>query len=63
MLLRRIGWHLRRVRGRIDRRTALGLVGLLVGTIPAAAAIVTVEEGCGSRARSWSRWCGTGRAR
>lgn len=44
MLLRRIGWHLRRVRGRIDRRTALGLVALLVGTIVAAAAIVTVVE-------------------
>jgi voltage-gated potassium channel len=45
MLLRRIGWHLRRVRERIDRRTALGLVGLLGGTILVAAAIVTVVEG------------------
>jgi voltage-gated potassium channel len=45
MLLRRIGWHLRRVRERIDRRTALGLVGLLAGTIVVAALIVTLVEG------------------
>lgn len=45
MLLRRIGWHLRRVRERIDRRTALGLVGLLGGTIVVAALIVTLVEG------------------
>lgn len=45
MLLRRIGWHLRRVRERIDRRTALGLVALLGGTIVVAALIVTLVEG------------------
>ena len=45
MLLRRISWHLRRVRERIDRRTALGLVGLLAGTIVVAALIVTLVEG------------------
>ena len=45
MLLRRIRWHLRRVRERIDRRTALGLLAILGGTIVVAAAIVTLVEG------------------
>ncbi len=45
MLLRRIGWHLRRVRERIDRRTALALVGLVGGLILVAALIVTLAEG------------------
>ncbi len=45
MLLRRIRWHLNRVRDRVDRRTALGLAAILGGTILVAAAIVTVVEG------------------